>query len=360
MDDSNLLTTIEILHKEATEESAGKLRDIAETATDKESAKAAKRALYLLSQKHILPPERASQPAAALQNPKSKIEHTDTLRAFASAYDGAGNRLLIFLVPQPDGGHPLLTNILINDETGVKDYGGRLTPRREVDKDIAGMESGLERGLAIAEIEADYGRHLLAEAHAIHLEQKTMTPPGFLELLPQIGPPHQHYDHTPIYDLFPPDEVRADQTISHDPVKLFERVWFEPWFFAVEEVWPSLYQLMQTMNSPIEIPESAKLERKEQVVGEAANALMPPQVRAHYRRRLEETADILRRREETETARMALYHAQQLTEDKPVADVPFARVLVERSWGAAYHILSEERERTKAARERSGLVTPGS
>jgi hypothetical protein len=360
MEESKLLTTIETLHKEATEEAAGKLRDIAETATDKEVAKAAKRALYLLSQKHVLPPDRAPQATAAIENQKSKIENTDALRAFASAYDGAGNRLLIFLVPQPDGGYPLLTNVLINDEAGVKDYGGRRTPRRDVDKEIAGMESGLERGLAIAEIEGDYGRHLLAEAHAIHLEQKTRTPSGFLELLAQVGPPRGKYDYAPVYDVFPPETVRDDQTISHDPVKLFERTWFEPWFFAVEEVWPSLYQLIQTMNSPIEMPESAKTERKEQVLGEAVNTLMSSGVRAHYVRRLEESADILRRREETETARMALYHALQLAEDKPAADVSFARVLVERSWGAAYHILSEERERTKAAQERSGVLTPGS
>jgi hypothetical protein len=274
---------IEELYKEGSTESAGKLRDIAETATDKETVKAAKRALYLLSQKHILPPERTTPPTVALENQKSKIENRpDTLRAFASAYDGAGNRLLVFLIPQPDGGYPLLTNILISDEEGIKDYGGRITPRRELDKEIAGMEGGLEKGLAMAEIEADYGRYLLAQAHKINQEQHTMTPAGFLELLPQIGPPEQEYDRSPIYDVFPPEEAREDLTISRDPEKLFERVWFEPWFLEVEEVWPSLYGLMQVMNSPIEIPESEKANRKEKHLGETANELLSPDVRARY------------------------------------------------------------------------------
>jgi hypothetical protein len=80
---------------------------------------------------------------------------------------------------------------------------------------------------------------------------------------------------------------------------------------------------------------------------------------AHAMYGLEETADVLRRRDETETAQMALYHALQLAEDKPASEVQFARFLVDRSWGAAYYILSEERERHKAAQQRAELAASG-
>lgn len=350
MPNSNPTSDIDDLFKQATPQSAAQLRDIAETAPDKELRKAAKRALYLLSQKHILPLPRETHSEVSVSTP----EQPDPLRAFASAYDGAGNRLLIFLVPQPDGGSPLLTNILINDEVGVRDYGGKRVPRREVATQLAAMEQGMERGLAIAEVDPDYGRFLLAEARSIHQQQGTMTPKGFLELLPLVGPPRQEYEQPAIYDAFTPEEILGDQSFPHSPEKLFEATWLEPWFLDVDDVTPWLYRYMQAMESPIELPESAKAERKEKSLTEATEALLTPRVRGLYIRRLEETADVLRRRNETETARMALYHAQQLAEDRPVSEVPFARVLVERSWGAAFYMLQEEAERRNAARASSG------
>lgn len=352
MPDSNH-TEIDALLKQATPEAAAQLQDISETASDKDTRKAAKRALYLLSQKHILPPERTSRPAGNIEDQKSKTETPDALRAFASAFDGAGNRLLIFLVPQAYGGNPLLTNILINDEIGVRNYGGKRLPRREIETQIAEMQSGMERGLVIAEIEPDYGRFLLSEARAINQQRGTMTPAGFLELLPLVGSPRQEYEQPAVYETVSAEEILADTSLSHDAQKLFDATWFEPWFLDVEAATPWLYRLMQELESPIELPESAKLERREKVISEAAEALLTPRVRGLYVRRLEETADVLRRRGETETAHTALYHALQLAQEKPVADVPFARALVDRSIGAAYFMLREEAERRSGARASS-------
>ncbi|MCS6777000.1 MAG: hypothetical protein RMJ43_11345 [Chloroherpetonaceae bacterium] len=329
----------DLLHQ-ATPEAATQLRDIAEMAPDRERRKAAKRALYLLSQKHILPVERSEPvaPTTVLQAP------ADALRAFASAFDGAGNRLLIFLIPQPDGGNPLLSHILINDARGIRDYGGQRVPRRQIEARISDMERGMERGLAIAEIEPDYGRFLLAEARAIHQRDGTMTPAGFLDLLPLIGMPRQEYERPAVYAHLSPEEVLSDPTVPHDPEKLFATVWFENWFLDVNEVIPWLYRYVQAMQSPIELPESARAERRARSLAEATEGLLPAPVRRLYVRRLEETADILQRRSEREAARMALYHAGQLAEDKPVSEVPFARFLVERSWAVAYHLLREQAE----------------
>lgn len=328
------------LLQQATPEAATRLQDIAETEPDRERRKAAKRALYLLSQKHILPLGRSGPAAPALM----QRVHSDALRAFASAFDGAGNRLLIFLIPQPDGGNPLLSHILINDARGIRDYGSQRVPRRQVDARISDMERGMERGLAIAEIEPDYGRFLLAEARAIHQRDGTMTPAGFLDLLPLIGTPQQEYERPAVYTRLSLEEVLSDPAVPHDPERLFATVWFENWFLDVNEVIPWLYRYVQALNSPIELPESAAAERRARSLAEATEGLLPAPVRHLYARRLEETADILQRRAEQTVARMALYHAGQLAEDKPVSEVPFARFLVERSWAVAYHLLREQAE----------------
>lgn len=322
------------LSTSATPEAATKLQELAETAEDKATRKAAKRALYQLSQKGIRPMPRETQAVVAVREPK-----TDAVRCFASAFDGAGNRLLFFLVPDADGGSPSLLQVLMSDSEGVRDLGWQRLSRKEVADYLAQFEQKIEEGLALAEIEVDYGRWIVAQAREINRRHHRMTPAGFLDWLPKIAEPRAEYPASPVYAHITAADVRADTWVPHDPADFFKLAWFEPWFLAVEDAFPWWVRVDSSGSEKIELPENVKREQREKVFVEAIQALLPPEIRADYVRRLEESADILRRRGEMTAAKQTLYQALELAEDKPVSDSAFARTLVERTMQAAAEMM---------------------
>jgi hypothetical protein len=331
---------IAALLAEATPDAATRLRALAETTADKETRKAARRALYRLQQAGILPADRA----APAQTPESRAEKADETRAYASAFDGAGNCLLFFVLSDPDGGSPSFVQLLMNDGEGVTSFNGQRTPRREVEARIAQYELQLEQGLALAEVEADYGRWLLAEGRAISRRLRRETPPGLLDWLPRIGEPRGECAVTPVPNYFDADAIRADTSIDRSAASLFALPWFDAWFFAVEEVLPWVQAWEQTGSSAIVLPDNVKQERRERILTEAITALMTPEMQANYVRRLEQSADILRRRGKEAAAKQALYHALALSEEKQITESPFARALVQRSLEAVLEMIQNRNQ----------------
>jgi hypothetical protein len=325
---------------EATPDAAARLRALAETTTDKETRKAARRALYRLQQSGITPTERAA-PAAT---PESRAGQDDGTRAFASAFDGAGNFLLFFVLQDPDGGSPSFVQLLMNDGEGVTSFNGQRTPRREVEARIAQYEQQLEQGLALAEIEADYGRWLLAEGRALSRRLRRETPPGLLDWLPRIGEPRGEYPAAPVDSGFDADAMRADTSLDRSAAALFALPWFDAWFFAVEDVLPWIQAWDQTGSSAIVLPENVRQERRERILTEAIPHLMTPEMQANYVRRLELSADILRRRGREAAAKQALYHALALSAEKQITESPFARALVQRSLEAVLEMIQNRNQ----------------
>ncbi|HLV78682.1 MAG TPA: hypothetical protein VKT32_00330 [Chthonomonadaceae bacterium] len=340
MTDSTLEERIQTLLAEATPEAASALRDIADAAADKETRKTARRALYRLSQSGVVPPEPTARPATVA----APARVTEPARVFASAFDGAGNRMLVFALPDPDGGSPVLFQGLINDETGVKDFLDMRVPRRHVETLLATYERRFGPEMALAEIEADYGRWLLAQAREINRRLGIATPSGFLSWLPRIGEPEQDYAESPVWQRVTREEVRADLSYPRDPQALFELPWFSTWFLLVEEVFSWLQDWEQAGQSLVVLSDAVKEERRQRVLTGAVQARFTPEVRERYWRRLEGSGDILLRRGEAQAARQALYHALSLADNGPVEQVPFARALIERTLAAAQAMAEERRK----------------
>lgn len=332
------------LMAQGTPDAADELQRLAETADTKDLRKEARRALFRLSQRGVNPTEavtvqRSSPPVAW------KEDGVPALRAFASAFDGAGNRLLFYALFDPDGGRPTLADARISDETGVEEFHAS----RVSHKELAGWQERfrplLDSGLAIAEIEADYGCWLLHEARAINTALGSRTPSGFPEYARRIGEPRELYARAAVYSEIDPDALRADLTIPRDPGDFFKLPWFEPWFLDAIDILPYLDRWKQEETSVVIVTDHAKHEMRERVVTDVAESLLAPPARARYVRRLEESADVLRRSGKAEDAKIALVHALALAEDRPVSEVPFARALVVRSFSATLELfLQSEKE----------------
>lgn len=315
---------------EATPDAAAQLTELARTTASKATRKAARRGLYLLGLRGIRPPEehRAATVAPPVPQP------AETLRAWASAYDGAGNRLFLLVLSRTDGGDATVAQILANDELGLRN----LTVERKRLRDIAPLmdrlEGRIDEGLAVAEIEADYVRYLMDRFREINLQRSTTTPAGFLDLLPRLGTSTHNWDNSPVYNYMAAQEVPDAGSAPDDPSSLFALPWFEPWFFAAEDVAPWLERWMAADGSFAEAEDTSG-DLKRSVAHEAASVLVHDRARALYISRLEESADVLRRRGRDFEARQALLHANALKSDAPAGDVPFAVALAARTLDAA-------------------------
>ncbi len=331
------LTSIETLGNTATVDAADTLKHIETSTNDKELRKAARKALYNLSQRGIYPD-------AAKIAPKDSLPKGSDIRAFASSFDGAGNRLLIFLIPSGFGGSISLIEVLMNDLEGTKHLNTMKIARRELEPTLARFQGGLDGGLAIAEIDVDYARQLLAESRAILAADSKRSPRGVMEWLPKIGLPTKHYD-SPIYSLITKEKLAADDSFSKEPGDLFSLPWFEPWFFAVEDTMPWLEEWENLTGDPDTVQTDDSKARIEEIIIDAANNLMLDNMQQIYTRRLEEAADILWRSGQEIPAKQSLYHAIEMQKPGKPSEIAFARDIAHRTLGAALEMVKIHRER---------------
>ncbi len=326
---------------EATPDAASRLDELARSADGKAIRKSARRAIYLLRQRGIVSLIDTGIPQEA-----PPVAHSEeTMRAWASAYDGAGNRLFLLLLAGWDGGDSTMAQILANDELGIRNLTIERHRRREIAPVIERIEARIDDGLAIAEIEPDYARHWIEQFRRLNLKRSTTTPSGFLDIAPRIGPPIGTYEHPVVYDHVDLENGIAEAEPSSDPSDLFKLTWFDPWFLAVEEVRPWLRRWIEADDSSNVTDVEARKLARSALAKEAAVDLIPEALRGRYITRLEESADVLRRRGKSDEARMALLQARALSADVPIGDVPFAVGVVVRTLEAALEMTIESARR---------------
>jgi len=328
--------TISNLLAEATPESAAKLDAHANVAVSKEIRKAARRALFQLAQRGIKPAERGT----AHKPPTPVSAPTDSLSAWASAYDGAGNRLFLLILTPTDGGNSTVAQTLANDELGIRDLTLERRRAREIPPLMKRLEERIDGGLAVAELEPDYARYLIDEFRKINVRRAKTTPRGFIDLLPRIGAPVRSYSTPPVYDHLNATEEGCENA-SEDPADLFNLPWFEPWFFAAEDVVPWLERWIGLSSPPDASHETSRDENRQSIIREVTEKLIPDEVRSRYIVRLEESADVLRRRERIVEACMALTHARALKSEAAIAEVPFALAITARTLEAAAEMVTQ-------------------
>ena len=329
--------------------SAAELAEIAQT-PDKAQAKAAKRALFLLSQSGIKPPE----PKPETRDPKPETRTAN--RALMSNDGGTGSRMLWFMREDPYGGSPTVITILVNDKDGLIDLAQRKTPRRELDERIRDLKQ--RENTVITEVPVDYGRHVLQESTQRNQVNRTPLPQGYGDAFRFIGPPESEYARPSIYDILDTDSIRKDESIPRAPEKLFEQPWFEGWLLDFEAVEPWEAKYFEAVSSRVLIDEAQRARRGDAIVDEAADALLDAESIERYRRRLEDTAYVLHLAGHTDEARQSLFHALSCDEKSKPSTIPFLRTLVHRSIYLVIAYKAELEEQAEQARKQSGIIHP--
>ncbi len=319
------LAEVEQLIAQRNEDGAVRLLELSAN-KDKAVAKAARRGLYLLKQAGIEPPaSQAAAPRAEPADTKPQIAR----EALITSPDGNGSQMLLFVQEGSFGASPWLITFLVNYATGLRDLGASKLSRREINESFEEMRS--KPGRILVEAPIDYARWLLQEAVERNRHESIPIPQGYSEDLKRVGMSEKKFEEPLIYDYLDAEAVKADQSFSHEPDKLFESELFKSWLINLRVIAPWMDKFVEAHQTTIALDEAQLKVRGEKVIDEAADSLLQGSGAATYRRLLEEAALALYLGGQEELARQAFYHALSLVKGQEPHALPFLRVLTSRS-----------------------------
>jgi hypothetical protein len=324
------------------------LRDLADDAERrgwKVASKEAKRALYRMSQRGIVPPPRASQPAPPPRWAASPLE------GWLSGIDGRGDRLVWIARAQPNGGLVVMTAIL-NEPRGLRDVNLADMPR----KTLRRMHDDLRtrHHVRMVEVDGAYCDALLSEGY------ERARAAGVAEMVGQYPTLRARLTTQPPAPLDPPliarvaPDAAADASAVAAGATLLDEIDFATWLLDRDALAPYLDEIRAARESPLVLSRPQQEERVQAALARAERELFAGSEAATQRRRLEEMAYVLHAGGRPELARIAAATGAALAHG--THPLPFFSELLRRSVGA-FLVEDEAKARTEA--EGSVLVRPG-
>jgi hypothetical protein len=312
------------LERERTPDAAARLREIGRGG-DKAAAKEARRILHAFKLAGIEPPAEEPAPAPAQPGRTANVAR----QAWLTNVAGNGNQMLVFVQEDPHGGSPRFITFLTHFTRGLVAFGGSKVTRQELQYALNSLRE--KDTSLLVEAPVEYARHLLAEAMERTRRVQGTTPKGVLEWLERVGPPQEEHPRPAIYTVLDGEAIRQDQTISHDPGRLFEEPLFRAWFLDVQDVLPWEERYWDSVRTSLALDQVQRERLGDKVVDEAADTLFTPEMKHEWRRRLEEQAHVLHLEGEETLAKQALYHAAGISEEQAGSVNPFLRFVTLRS-----------------------------
>ena len=325
--------------------SASALQRLGSTLPAGDVRKAARRELHRLATLGVAP----APPEPAAEREKVRAEtRWPVYRAVASPFDGRGNRGLWFGFER--AGEIDMLGFLLQEEVGIRDAFTQEMSRARFDSAVAKLKADKE--LPWVEIPADYGRHLVQEAHAHNSTSGTALPLEYLAWRDRLGLPEERYEQPLVYRVINAAEVRWDPRFLDNSNKLLELDLIRAWAFEPDELGDLVRERAMGRRTGLVLAGVSAEARDRLVVDKAIQQLFTPRRRELLKRRLEETAYLLWKRDQGYQARVALAAGLALEPaERPLLDNPFARALVQWSLDLA----EQEVEGRRARRVKPGV-----
>ncbi len=342
------LAVVERLAETADEPHAIALRDLAAAAESrgwKAVVKDARRALYRLSQRGVVPPPA---PAEAPARPRWSVPGFE---GWVSGIDGRGDRLVWIARSQPVGGLLVMTAI-VNEPAGLRDVTLAELPR----KSLRRMHDDLRTRHHVQMVEADgaYCDALVAQGY------ERARAAGRAETVGRYPTLRSRMTMQDPAALDPPLIVRVAGPLARDPAaladgaRLLDEIEFVTWTLDRATLAPHLVAIAAARESPIVLSRPQQEERVQAALLDARRTLFGGEQAAIYRRRLEEMAYVLHATRRPELARAAAATAAALGDGDE--NTPFFTELLRRSVGG---VLAEDEAKAREEAEGSVLVRPG-
>lgn len=297
--------------------------------------KSARRALHRLKSQGIAV-EKAAPPGPAAV---PLVGGRRILRSLMSSVDGSGSQFFSILMSAPLSGMESV-ELVASDAEGIVDLTGVPTGKREYDTRIQEIR---EHDFSVIDAPASYVLFRVREYEAINRRQDKLPPSDYQIYRDLFHMPGPEYDQPLIYEELDVEAVRSDPSLPGRAGELFETRDLDGWFVPEEQIEPFGTQAMEAEESPIVLSDAAKEERFGRAFRAAAEEIFTPEVRARYKRRLEENAYVLLHTDRAELARVVLACALQLAPDgPPPPEILFVQEIIKRS--IALFIAREKRE----------------
>ncbi len=294
----------------------------------------AKRALYRLSQRGVVPPPRQVKPVVE-RRPERAV------RAWMSAIDGSGARALWILFEGGYGGYTLCS-LIISDVAGVIEAAGGEITKKRLEAELAALRAS--QRLPWVEFPPDVVVARVADALALHDALGT-TPPA------ELAPWERFFarrDSVPTQGAPPTDPPLGESGLEPVPApvadqiaRLLELPELAGWFLDPERAQTDAIALLEARSSRLVVSDQVKAEREHSIVTDLVEREMTPVVATRWALRLADTAAILAATDRAEAAAVARAAARSLVDpDHGPARSLFARGLAERALEVAIEVVS--------------------
>jgi len=290
--------------------------------------RAARRALYRLSQQGVTVPAKPPRRAVVERRPEQPG------RAWFSGIDGTGSRAVWVLFEGGFGG-TALCSLIVNDTAGILDVAGGAITKKRLEEELKSLRASQK--LPWIEVPPARAVGAVAEALALHGSVGTSPPAPFERWKsvfesarglpvgaggPRHGPPVPPTAGTP----------RVDLTLAERATELLALPELASWFIDPESVQSDSLALLEARESRLVVSDQVKAEREAAIVTRIVERELGPDVRRRWARRLDEMAFVFDATGRPEPAAIARATAAALAdESRDVTRQAFATGLARRA-----------------------------
>jgi hypothetical protein len=303
--------------------------------------RAAKRALFRLSQRGITPPAVPPRPVVARQRHRAA-------RAWVSAVDGSGSRATWILI-EGAYGDLSLCSIIVSDTIGVVEVAGGEISKRRLETELAALRADQK----LPWVETDPGRAvgLVVEALELHRVNGTSPPAEFARWQPLFAAATAATAPEPPSD---PDPALVDRSGS-----LLDLPEFQGWFLDPEAVQHDAVDLLEARESRLVVSDQIKAEREEAIIARVVDREFVTEARTRWARRLLEMALVFEAIGRADHAQLARAAAGALADPaREARHQPLVNGLVRRALDAAGEVALGRVKADEVSRKPGPVTAP--
>ena len=328
-------------------EAARLLQQMLEVSGDKSVRKGIKRSLYKLKGKGIRGEEPAADKGRSILRPLT----VDPPRGFGGPIDAVGQRVLLLAIPHPGRGWTVMQGV-VSDRTGLVGFSGGEIGRKAFRSLLEEIRGG--GPTPVVEMDASDVAFLLSQAYELTMSRGGTPPRETAPFKAEIESLKREERQAPIYSHLKMEEVREDDRLLGKIPELLKADVFLGWGVEEERVRSYADAITEAGESKLVLSQVQKGVRVQEIYQRAVAELFGEEERRVYKKRLEEMAYYLLKREREDEAKVSL--AAALDIEKPPTTLqtnPFLFQLVTQS---IQRLVNEKR--VEKSKEPSFIIRP--